>query len=220
GVKTREGSAGPRRSGEGRAIATRKESLLRAVRTNPEILKVDPAGEKSSSEAFVEWAEAEVDVKEGGIAGEDWKGRIEKEVEEEGEQLNITRDALVPSDMTEDAFWLRYFFRVHQIEQEEERRKALLQGVQQYDDFSWEDDDDEATSPTATLTSRAQAIPAPVQPEAGRASAPASHPATPGSTSPPPSSEDSYDVVSSASGQVSEAKVQDQEDESGESDWE
>ena len=35
---------------------------------------------------------------------------------------------VVPSCMPEEVFWVRYFFRVHQIEQEENRRKDLLHG--------------------------------------------------------------------------------------------
>lgn len=35
----------------------------------------------------------------------------------------------VPSEMTEEVFWTRYFFRVYQIEREAERRRALLQGA-------------------------------------------------------------------------------------------
>jgi hypothetical protein len=31
--------------------------------------------------------------------------------------------------MTQEVFWTRYFFRVYQIEQEEDRRKALLAGT-------------------------------------------------------------------------------------------
>ncbi|KAA1474311.1 hypothetical protein DENSPDRAFT_840896 [Dentipellis sp. KUC8613] len=221
--KARESGTGtPRRSGEGKAIATRKEALLRAVRTNPEILRVDPAGEKTSEELYKTWVEKEVADKEGGIGGEYWKERVEKELEEDGEPLKVTRDTLVPSDMTEDDFWTRYFFRIHQIEQEEERRKALLQGsIQQDEDFSWEDDDEEATSPTGTLRTQPPTAPAASTPQVGGSLAPTSHPATPGSSSPPPSSEDSYDVVSS--GQVSETKgVQGKQDsdESGESDWE
>ena len=34
----------------------------------------------------------------------------------------------VPSEMTEETFWTRYFFRMYQIEREAERRRALLQG--------------------------------------------------------------------------------------------
>lgn len=30
--------------------------------------------------------------------------------------------------LTENEFWMRYFFRKYQIEQDEERRKALLEG--------------------------------------------------------------------------------------------
>jgi BSD domain-containing protein len=40
--------------------------------------------------------------------------------------LTLLGGHLVPEEMTEDEFWTRYFFRVHQIDQEEERRKAVL----------------------------------------------------------------------------------------------
>lgn len=35
---------------------------------------------------------------------------------------------LVPSELTDQEFWQRFFFRVHQIKEEEEKRKAVLQG--------------------------------------------------------------------------------------------
>ncbi|THH06597.1 hypothetical protein EW146_g9561 [Bondarzewia mesenterica] len=139
-----------RRSGEVTAIAMPKEALLRALRTNPEILKVDPTVEHRSSQMFETWVKAEVEEKEGGILGMEWNARIEKEMESDGTALKDMKDALVASEMTEDIFWTCYFFRVYQIEQEEIRRKALLQGpVEQEDEFSWEDDD-EASSPTTT----------------------------------------------------------------------
>jgi hypothetical protein len=34
----------------------------------------------------------------------------------------------VPSQLTADVFWTRYFFHKHQIELEEEKRKNLLAG--------------------------------------------------------------------------------------------
>ena len=34
----------------------------------------------------------------------------------------------VPSAIDEKTFWTRYFFRVYQIEKDEEKRKALLAG--------------------------------------------------------------------------------------------
>lgn len=36
---------------------------------------------------------------------------------------------LVPSEMDASTFWTRYFFRVHQIEKDEEKRKQLLAGT-------------------------------------------------------------------------------------------
>ena len=34
----------------------------------------------------------------------------------------------MPGELSEDVFWIRYFFRVYQINQEEEQRKAVLSG--------------------------------------------------------------------------------------------
>ena len=78
---------------------------------------------------------------------------------------------LVPSEMDSRTFWIRYFFRVQQIEKDEEKRKSLLAGIYLFfsiggkfykitnqpfpsfhqasgagdndEDFSWEDDDEE-----------------------------------------------------------------------------
>lgn len=36
---------------------------------------------------------------------------------------------LVPSELTSTVFWTRYFFRAHQIEAEEEKRKLLIEGM-------------------------------------------------------------------------------------------
>lgn len=136
----------------------------------------------------------------------------------------------VPSDMTEEVFWTRYFFRVYQIEREAERRKALLQGEflikfnslslptkrlgtsDSEDAFSWEDDDEEPS-----------AAPAPTN-------APPQDPTT--THSPPESSEESYDVVSGRnSGEnvkkdvkpvvtADEGDEADEDSGSGDSDWE
>ena len=42
--------------------------------------------------------------------------------------IGISLCLAVPSEMAEEVFWTRYFFRVYQIEREAERRRALLQG--------------------------------------------------------------------------------------------
>ncbi|XP_043540510.1 BSD domain-containing protein 1-like isoform X2 [Chiloscyllium plagiosum] len=53
---------------------------------------------------------------------------------------------LVPSEITHSDFWSRYFYRVHQLHQEEARRTALKQRAEQSTysvDLKWEDDEDE-----------------------------------------------------------------------------
>ena len=72
----------------------------------------------------------------------------------------------MPSELTLPVFWLRFFFRTHQIRKEEEKRKAFIQSLCFYptksslffllinilgttdndDDFSWEDDEEEQSA--------------------------------------------------------------------------
>lgn len=84
----REGSA--RSSGEGKTIATRREALLRTLRANAEILKVDPADDQNGGDAFARWSEQEAE----GIDGEAWAARREAELEADGGGLKATREAL------------------------------------------------------------------------------------------------------------------------------
>ena len=140
-----------RPSGEARrAVATRAEALLKRLRHEPEIVKLDPEADDTVKETYAIWLKAEVEAKEGGIESQEWKSRIESalSVSNDGQALKTTFDALgesnvislcmsmisyttlsVPSELIADVFWTRYFFRVHQIESEETRRKALLQGT-------------------------------------------------------------------------------------------
>lgn len=41
-------------------------------------------------------------------------------------QLN---KSLVPEHLTDEQFWQRYLFHMHNIEKEEEKRKRVLQGM-------------------------------------------------------------------------------------------
>jgi len=128
--KERESQEG-RASTEGlRAVATRAEALLKQLRHDPNIIKVDPQADERVAPMWDDWLKKEVEEKEDGIQGEHWRLAIQKALEDpvDGSALQKTMDTLVPSDMTSDTFWSRYFFRVYQVEQEEERRKALLQG--------------------------------------------------------------------------------------------
>jgi hypothetical protein len=159
---------------------------------------------------------------------------------------------LVPGELTEDEFWTRYFFRVHQIDQEEERRKVVLAGecclrrlssrslthddliagpTDQDDDFSWEDDDEDAAP-------KVEASPIPTAPVLNRDKLSGVTDA-PGTMS-PQRSDDSFDIVSSGrtstTGDASAAHVDEdgtsdgdddddddddeEDDEEEESDWE
>ncbi|KAF8967907.1 hypothetical protein BDZ97DRAFT_1801921, partial [Flammula alnicola] len=153
----------------------------------------DPGGEEGVKERYLAWTEAEVD-----------KEPVD------GQALKQLEQTLVPSEMTKSAFWLRFFFRTHQIRMEEEKRKALIRSSTDNDeDFSWEDEEEDM-SPTTGLasslnlhrafkqiressfasldeksTNHSLIIPAPGQ-------------GTGGTNTPRVSSEDSFDLVSSS----------------------
>ncbi|KAF8894001.1 hypothetical protein BD779DRAFT_1435664 [Infundibulicybe gibba] len=201
-----------------RAVATRADSLLRRLKHDPTILQHDPEVDPALREVYHQWIAAEVDAKEGGVAGDEWGLKISSILEEEGDgdALKGTLDTLVPSSMSSDVFWCRFFFRVHQIEQEEAKRKALIEGsVDIEEDFSWEDDEEESNVPTSAPTTPPMqatesdsatgsiatlAPPTTAQakaPDSDNSLSPPSQTHTGTTTSPRESSEDSFDVVSS-----------------------
>ena len=103
------------------AIAvSRTGALLRKLRTDPEMIRAIPSGET------YEWFCEEIDAKDGGLLSDEWKKKCEEVEKLDG--LNALRETLVPSELDEETFWRRYWFRAWQIQQEEEKRKALLQG--------------------------------------------------------------------------------------------
>ncbi|KDQ57772.1 hypothetical protein JAAARDRAFT_58356 [Jaapia argillacea MUCL 33604] len=242
--KGKERAVGGRISEEQRAVATRAQAMLRSLRHDPEVIRIDPEGDERVKELFVTWNQAEIAEKEGGIGHPDWKAKVSEALQgQDGDAIKATLDAVVPADMTEDVFWTRYFFRVYQIEHEEEKRKAVLQGSIEHDEeFSWEDDDDEPGSPTPANASRSTLLQPPLDdikpPVASELLLPPTGIITPGQSSPRVSSEDSFDVVSSnvsASGDgkpvvkkeeeeeeddEEEEEEEDEEEDEEDSDWE
>ncbi|THH29941.1 hypothetical protein EUX98_g4231 [Antrodiella citrinella] len=150
--------APPKSGAEGlRAVATRAESLLKQLKHDPEVIKVDPTADERANQLYEQWIRESLDTEEGGINSQHWTDVTQQALSDsvDGSALQATHDVLVPEHITRDTFWMRYFFRVHQVEQDEQRRKVLIQGTMADDeDFSWEDDEDEAISPTT-----ARAIP-------------------------------------------------------------
>ncbi len=223
--------------------ATRRETLLRALRENPAILRVDPAREQRSAALFASWLEGFAEASLDGSCCESELGADDGALQSTRSVLGKCRrlpffcrpliDALltllggrlVPGELTEDEFWTRYFFRVHQIDQEEERRKALLAGkcslrllssrsltyaydhlvagpTDQDEDFSWEDDDEDASP-------KAEVSPTPTAPVLNRDKLLGVTDAS--GTMSPERSDDSFDIVSSghtsATGDVSTVHV-------------
>ncbi|GLB37555.1 putative BSD domain containing protein [Lyophyllum shimeji] len=147
------GSTSQRRLNDAQdAVATRAQSLFRRLKQDPAILRHDPA--LDGGDLYSAWVATEVTPKEGGIEGEHWSAKIAELLAEpgSGEVLKATRDALVPSELTAAGFWTRFFFRAHQIETEEQKRKALLKGTLEEEDFSWEDEDDETGDTETPMT--------------------------------------------------------------------
>jgi len=198
---------------------TRAEALLAQLRKTPGVLRVDPGSEERSAPDWEAWLKEQWSEK--------WKERTEKE---DNVDLVATKEALVPDEMDEETFWKRYFFRVHQIERDEERRKALLNEAtaKKEETFSWDDEEEQPTIalPLESTTPRASSV-------FEQATVHGPHDPSSGAPSPRFSSDDSYDVVGVDSGAVSvdehakSAAVKKEKntkaktaDESEESDWE
>lgn len=144
-----EDATGSMKSAEAQSVvATRAEALLRRLKRDPAILRLDPEADEGNKEEYCAWLERDVNSKEGGIDGQEWKGKIAAVLEEPlyGPALVELRDMLgklflsrpnsqyiyfidpVPAELTLPGFWLRFFFRTHQI-RKEEKRKALIQSL-------------------------------------------------------------------------------------------
>ncbi|KAJ1558120.1 BSD domain-containing protein 1 [Nowakowskiella sp. JEL0078] len=152
----------------------RKSTVLAKIRRDPktyivdpiEILKIPPGPyedmsegsprmkEKREAEEYLEWiANWRLDDK--------WK-EIEF-WESEDEELRIIKSRLVPSHMTEEMFWTRYYFRAFQVDREEESRRKLLANVEttvsaqkllKEETFDWGSESDEDDSKDTVQTEK------------------------------------------------------------------
>ncbi|GHJ88638.1 hypothetical protein NliqN6_5040 [Naganishia liquefaciens] len=131
----------------------RKEALLRRLRGDKELFLVDPGAETESSSrrsAFAAFCESEIKQK-GGVDGTAFEESIEAELrqgDKETDTLEATLHDLVPSQLSKDVFWTRYFFHKYSIEDEEARRQRILQAAVQpeAEDFSWDEEDESPTT--------------------------------------------------------------------------
>ena len=148
GKEPETGTSSGKPSGEAqRSAATRAQSLLKQLKYDPAVIKADPEAEESVKEQYATWIHDEVDSKDGGLTNQYWADLTKRAMDHssDGRALQETHDLLgmfnfvlysfhvfncapVPSDITDETFWKRYHFRVHQVEKQEEIRKALLEG--------------------------------------------------------------------------------------------
>ncbi|KDE03455.1 hypothetical protein MVLG_06066 [Microbotryum lychnidis-dioicae p1A1 Lamole] len=181
-----------------RVAGGRRETHLMSLRTDPSFLLEDPAqaplpgaedadlskslsaADPDPRQAYARFLQSIED--QGGFEADEYNARIRNEIEEAGEGLEGTLRLLVPSRLDPETFWARYFFRVAQIDEDEKRRRQVLQGAESNeDDFSWdmEDEEDEQAAdqrrasasppaPVATATSRLTDTPSPTpRPDSG-----------------------------------------------------
>ena len=93
----KEVATGSTRNAEAQsAVATRAEALLRRLKRDPAILRHDPEADEGNRDEYRAWLEREVNSKEGGIDGQEWKDKIAAVLEEplDGPALMELRDML------------------------------------------------------------------------------------------------------------------------------
>lgn len=109
----------------------RRDQLVMKLREDRAGLLVDPAqpveGQGAERrEAYAKFLQSVEDG--GGFEGEDWLSRIAREVEQGGEKFAETVQAIVPAQLSKEAFWTRYLFAVSEIDEDEQRRRKVLEG--------------------------------------------------------------------------------------------
>ncbi|KAK9376027.1 uncharacterized protein V1513DRAFT_440437 [Lipomyces chichibuensis] len=199
---------------------TRLDAQLHALHTS-----VEPFLADSDDVAYEEFAKGfSVDSQTATIAGD----------LEHYPELRKLMEKVVPEKITYEEFWKRYYFLREQINQEELRRKQLLNEAGQADDnFDWDEEDEDEEEPArehksenpliSTKTSNSTETLKPDEAAEGATSEAGSKAA-----SSRPSSESSYDVISAAGSQAditvaaskAAAKAAVRGNESDDEDWE
>ncbi|CAN6649226.1 protein Dos2p [Trichomonascus vanleenenianus] len=176
--------------------STRLDAQLHALHTSKEPFLVKTS-EDDGYNKFA--ADFDVDKKTDQIA---------KDLEEHP-SLRKLMEQLVPSQVSYNEFWTKYYYMRGQIAQQEEKRKLLVQQATtnnaNEEDVSWDDEDEEE---------EAAAKPEQEQQEEEKVEEPKT------CTSSRPSSESSYDLVSKNSSNVDLKKAADNDDDDSDDDWE
>ncbi|KAG2186023.1 hypothetical protein INT43_002461 [Umbelopsis isabellina] len=119
---------------------SRKEAMVAELRTDKSYFMMPPTQEDEDVKKIYETFVA-------GFSVEEYTDEIAKLLQEYPD-LRQTMDELVPVQVSYHDFWLRYFYRSWKIDQEDEKRRQIVQGADAQDDdddadFKWDSDDDE-----------------------------------------------------------------------------
>ncbi|KAF9537566.1 hypothetical protein EC957_007962 [Mortierella hygrophila] len=126
-----------------RMVFDRKAAILEKLRMDPETYTVDPMttiadNDIKGLERYKYFLQT--------FNMAEYQQRISRMLNEYPE-LKALMNKLVPVDVAdEELFWLRYHFRLYEIEEEEKRRMKLVQEVGAdlaEDEFTWDDNEDE-----------------------------------------------------------------------------
>ncbi|KAI7854715.1 hypothetical protein BDC45DRAFT_507941 [Circinella umbellata] len=124
-----------------RVYATRKESLLAKMRTNPNTYLQDPAKDLTGDEKKLKVLK----TFNAGFSIDSYTEEIARLLDEYPEMREMMND-LVPVQIDYTSFWQRYFYQVWSIEQDEQKRQMIVKGVDDDDDdadFKWDSDDED-----------------------------------------------------------------------------
>ncbi|KAI9331343.1 hypothetical protein BDR26DRAFT_870352 [Obelidium mucronatum] len=124
-------------------IFDRKTATILALRRDATTYTVDPSALlESSSISDKELAERFKSFK-GSFEISTYATQITRLLDEDSE-VRAVLSKTVPSAITYDEFWTRYFFRVQEVDREEEARKKLMSDANLNDEeFAWDDDSEE-----------------------------------------------------------------------------
>jgi len=120
-------------------ILDRVQAQLHALASDPTTYSKDPESADCLSEAWTSYlASMDLDSRQGEIS----------ELMINNQHIRKHYSDMVPICVQHKLFWARYFFKVHLIEQQEQKRAALKARAEQTkvesdSEINWDDDDDE-----------------------------------------------------------------------------
>ncbi|KAJ3239719.1 BSD domain-containing protein 1 [Chytriomyces hyalinus] len=142
-----------------------------------------------------------------------YSGQIAR-IFEDDHEVRALLTKIVPSKVNYDEFWMRYFFRVSEVDREEEARKRLMNDADlNEEEFAWDDDssdeekDESTTADVQNPPSTQPEAERVTQPETPKQNAPAKH-RTLDAATPTPINTENLTPASSANTELSSTRVQ------------